>query len=413
MREARGALNIVLGSALVIRLLVLVLSSVVPDLQTFVVGGDAIGYEQLARNLFLHRAFMFDDGDLTSYRMPGYPLFLALTYVQWNTPLPAQLVQILADVITIFAVYLIGMQISKLPVVSLLAASAIALNPVMIVSSVSLYPDTLATAFVIVAMIILLKNGKSRFTGLLASVLLAAGIYMKPSIAIVSLALILAFALYRIMRFGRSYDIAYTLIMQLLIILFLLSPWIIRNHIVMDAIVPLTTSTGNNLFGGNNPQADGGYVSSEPYVLTNTSEIESDRIFTNRAFSWIRSNPGDFVRLLPAKILRLMSLLSLGTSGYLSVPDFVARIVGFITVSFYLLVLIGGIQVAASKHPYEGLILIAAPAAIFITTLMTFGASRFLLPGFPTLAVLASIGLEAAWSKLKVMISLSQSPSLN
>jgi hypothetical protein len=56
-------------------------------MQAFAEGGDAIGYTQLARNLLSHGSFRFDLGSPSAFRMPGYPLILAVTYVMWQTPL--------------------------------------------------------------------------------------------------------------------------------------------------------------------------------------------------------------------------------------------------------------------------------------------------------------------------------------
>ena len=103
-----------------------------------------------------------------------------------------------------------------------------------------------------------------------------------------------------------------------------------RNYVAFNGFIPLTTSTGGNLHGGNNEGADGGYVSSEPYVLPEVGEIESDRVLTARALEWIKLNPIRFLKLIPAKTGRLLSPMAFGTSGAYRLPDLLARTVDFL-----------------------------------------------------------------------------------
>jgi hypothetical protein len=162
----------------------------------------------------------------------------------------------------------------------------------------------------------------------------------------------------------------------------------------MRAFIPLTTSNGVNLLGGNNPESNGGYVFSDPYVLPNMSESESDREYTRRAMDWIKSNPASFVKLLPSKAARFVWPLSLGTSGYIVVPRTVFALVLSITLAFFGLAVFGTWQLVVKKRFLETALLLTPFVCLLLTSLLTFGAARFALPAFPTLAVLASLGFE-------------------
>jgi len=227
--------------------------------------------------------------------------------------------------------------------------------------------------------------------GIVASLALGISIYLKPTQLIVAFALLLLLSLRQLLAYGLK-ALNASILIPFSLIAILLAPWVARNLLVMQAFIPLTTSNGSNLYGGNNPDADGGYVSSEPYVLPNLSETESDRILTDRAMDWIRSNPGDFVKLLPAKAARYFWPLSLGTSGYFPVPKILSGITLIILVAFYALVLLGARRLVTTKRLWELALLGTTPILLLLLTLVTFGGARFSLPAFPALAVLASLG---------------------
>jgi 4-amino-4-deoxy-L-arabinose transferase-like glycosyltransferase len=393
MRRTK-ALVFVLILGLVLRLLLLLAASFIPALQRLVAGGDAVGYTQLAHSLYQARSFRFAAGGPTAYRMPGYPLFLAAAYVPWKLPLPAQLAQILADVLTAWITYLMARHLARGAAAPLLAAAAVALNPLMMVTSISLLPETLSILSTTLALFLLLKRPDSRRAWMIAALVLGFGIYLKPTMAPAALALLLLLATRRWIA-SRAWAAGVAVLAPFVIIAACVAPWLVRNCLVMDACVPLTTSNGSNLYGGNNSQADGGYVSDEPYVLPDMSEAESNRVFTRRAMAWIGANPADFLRLLPAKAARFFWPLSFGTSGYIPVPSPVFAGVLMGTIAFCALVAYGTWRLAVAGRWWELAVLAVTPAVLLLLSLLTFGAARFALPGFPGCAVLACCAVEA------------------
>lgn len=385
----------ILGAAFVVRVAVLAIYPSLPLIQSLVEGTDAVGYVQLSQNLLGAHAFHFDGGGATAYRVPGYPLFLVFSYALWQNLLPTQIVQIVIDVLTVFATYHIAKQISVSPASPFLAAAVVALHPLMVVTSLSIRPETLAVFFVTLAILLLLRTPNSLRAGIVAALLLTIAVYLKHVLIAAALIFLLAFAVRSLLvsTLKRAQLAAW---LPLLMLLLLLAPWVARNYVALGAFVPLTTSSGSNLYGGNNPQADGGYVSSEPYVLPHVTEVESDRLFTERAINWIQSNPLAFAKLLPLKIARLFWPLSLGTSRSVEVPGIVSAAILAITLTFYALVLYGAWRLALARHYWALLLLSTIPLTLVLFTLLTFGAARFLLPAFPVFAVLAAKGVEIA-----------------
>jgi hypothetical protein len=385
----------ILGAAFVVRVGLLAIYPSLPLVQWLVEGTDAVGYMQLSQNLLWTQSFHFDGGAATAFRVPGYPIVLVFTYALWQNLLPTQILQIAVDVLTVFVTYQIAKQISDSPVTPLLAAAVVALHPLMAVTSLSFRPETLAVFFLALAILLLLRSPNSIRTGVVAALLLTVAVYLKHILIAAAVVFLLAFAV-RLLLVSGLKRVQLAAWMPLLILALLLTPWVARNFVALGAFVPLTTSSGSNLYGGNNPQADGGFVSAEPYVLPHVTEVESDRIFTERAISWIQSNPLAFAKLLPLKIARLFWPLSLGTSRSVEVPGIVFSLILVITLTFYSLVLYGSWRLAMARRYWELLLLSTIPLTLVLFTLLTFGAARFLLPAFPVLAVLASKSVEIA-----------------
>jgi hypothetical protein len=375
------------------RLVLLLFYREIPQLQLLIEGGDAIGYKQLAQNLILNGEFRFDDGTLTAFRMPGYPLLLAVTYVPWQTPLPTQALQIVVDVLTVLVVFEIGRNVTDSLIVPFLAAIVIALNPIMIISAISLYPETISILSICIGILLLLRFPHSTKAVGAASLVLTLGVYMKPTLILVALVLFIIYSVNNI--YNRELGTAQLrILLPFFIMPVLLTPWVVRNILLMEAFVPLTTSNGVNLYGGNNPQADGGYIFAGPYILPDMSERESDDEFTRRAVEWIKANPADFMKLLPAKAARFLWPLSLGTSGNITLPLIVFAMILSVTVIFYGLVLLGTLKLYNTGFAYETALLLTPFLCLLISSLLTFGAARFALPAFPFLAVFASLGFQ-------------------
>jgi 4-amino-4-deoxy-L-arabinose transferase-like glycosyltransferase len=83
-----------------------------------------------------------------------------------------------------------------------------------------------------------------------------------------------------------------------------LSPWLVRNYVVFDEPLLLRTGFGPNLRGGNNPQAQGWWVTAYSYddpVLFEQYKRQGELAFSTEqgrlAREWIAANPGRFAEL--------------------------------------------------------------------------------------------------------------------
>lgn len=386
------AIWIIFSGALLIRLAAVAMSSLYPPVQRLVLWGDAGVYAQLAQNLLLDGTFHFSGGSATAFRMPGYPFFLALTFATLQTPIVAQLIHVAADLLVMFCTLRMAEYLFKSSLVSLLAIVILALHPILILSNVTLYAESLGLLSTTLALLVLLRSENRLSSGWLAGIALSVGIYMKTNLLLVAMFMVFVagckwFSLQGIRGFVKA------VFPPMLVIVLAMLPWVWRNWVVMDAFIPTTTSNGVNMYRGNNPLADGGAASDQPYVLPGMSEVESSAEFSRQAWEWIRANPGTFIRLLPAKAWHFVWPLALSASGTIQANALLTGVLFLITLVFYLLAAAGTWVCFRQSLVWEVLLILSPFIALLGLSLLSYGGIRFSLPALPGLAILTSAGL--------------------
>jgi hypothetical protein len=100
-------------------------------------------------------------------------------------------------------------------------------------------------------------------------------------------------------------------ILGVFIILTLLSPWIIRNYIVFDKIIPFTTNAGLNLYRGHNPYAIGNWGSQDfsKDIHNNSDNINFELVFNKYYFNKaIESIPNNLTLELEYPFIKIFNL---------------------------------------------------------------------------------------------------------
>jgi hypothetical protein len=82
----------------------------------------------------------------------------------------------------------------------------------------------------------------------------------------------------------------------------LLGPWAARNHSAIGKPVLVSTNFGFNLWMGNNPQSNGGYM--DPLPDAPKDEVTRERYYRQKAIDYIVAHPADYL-VLAAKRARL------------------------------------------------------------------------------------------------------------
>ena len=236
---------------------------------------DARAYARIARSLhqdgtFTQRGpFPPRDVQQSSNYSPGLPLFVAGIYeVSGGVHLRlARLVLAAVGALAALLAYLIGRRLSG-PGAGLIAAGVVAGYPALLEYQGMLMTEPLAATLLSGAVLAVLwasDPGRGPAAWALPGALLGAMSLVRPEYLGVSVLLAIVVAARGLVRRGRAGGLAPAGVLMLALVV-VIAPWTVRNALVLDRFVPLSTGGGQVLFAGTylpsdgNPQKVGGEV---------------------------------------------------------------------------------------------------------------------------------------------------------
>jgi hypothetical protein len=227
-----------------------------------------------------------------------------------------------------------------------------------------------------------------------ACALFATATYMKASLTLVPPLLIGITALLSRASWRRS---AGATILALALYCGLLTPWWVRNAVELQAFVPFTTSSGQNLYLGNNPRNPDGGVD----WATNVDQIEAARLFAvpnevarNKAFTaeavtYIQAHPVAFLIVALKKFVRFWSPVP-NAAGYQGVYAFIS-LATFVPV----LILAAFALIRWWRNWRATMPLVLTIGYFTLLYVVTIASVRYRLPIEPLLIALAAQPLSA------------------
>lgn len=389
---------------------------------------DLTLYPLFARGIADGAGYVSLGGHPTAYYPPGYPFFLG--GIQWvldrvglgeHLVLVAGLVQAVLGGIAVGAVVVIAHRVvggARGRLAGVVAGGTLLLWPNLVQHSSLMLSETLFIAlFVVMLAALVLSEADERDVPpllLAAAVLSGLCTLVRPQSAVLTIpAVVLAWAL------GRP-DLRRLLLRAGVLVLgtvLIVAPWSIRNAVVFDGFVPVSTNTGDNLCMGFNPDATGGFMFAEAcetgefYVDGPEQELRRDAEARSRAIDWATSNLGALPALSWTKVQltyrddrdALAALESFGEDQFLSSST--RTVLGGISDVYFFgvlsLAVVGG--VVAVLRGWRGRARSTAPLLVVFVTLagavvpvLSFADTRFKVPLAPCFAVLAAVAVCAA-----------------
>ena len=263
------------------------------------------------------------DGDAT-YRpeileVPG--LALVLSGLWWATGneryAELQWLQIVIDSAMVLVVYWIGLQLTQRRRVALGAAALYALWPGAILLAKTPSLDSWAPFFVISALALFLwaRDSKYRWAKLtLLGVLVGVGMYFRPFVILVPIALALANARRTTTRRTLESALVPTLIALLIIV-----PWTVRNAVEFHKFIPMRAGIGQALWEGlgERPNEFGAVnddVAATDWALARRPDLEPgtpafDDFMLDNALDAIVHHPAHYAELVLRRALLLLPCL--------------------------------------------------------------------------------------------------------
>lgn len=227
-------------------------------------GDDAHAYYALAKSLYTEGSFGGPTFEDPSDWSPGAPLLYAASFYATAGAREgtARIVELLLGLATIVVVYLLGRRISCRPA-GLLAAFAVAVYPPFIHSVGALYSEPPAMFTLPAAVLAFLwasdgLGGRPRARWLVPGLFFGLTALIRPEYLLVGV----AFAVLALIRIWHARGWRPGLAGTALFIVALLLPivpWAVRNQVVLDRTVPISTGGGKALYVGTFLPADGEY----------------------------------------------------------------------------------------------------------------------------------------------------------
>lgn len=267
-----------------------------------------------------------------------------------------------------------------------------------------LLSETIFITLLIASFYFLYKWKESEFEGgnlylfLLFSV---AAIYTKATTAFLVPLLAPAFVLFAKKDIRKSLKI---LVISCLVYMTLLSPWWVRNYVLLDSFVPFTTSSAYNLYLGNNPankhggcdwsiDVDREEVAS---MREGRSELERSSLFKSKAKDFIAQNPDRFLELAWMKFKRFYNI----TPNAESFNSGFYKWVSVFTFGPVLFLFVLGVFVSIRKFNY--LVPIYALIAYFtLIHMIVISSLRYRVPIEPFMIIVAAFALSFLVQQIK------------
>jgi len=256
-------------------------------------------------------------GDQVFFRAPLYIYILGLIYyIVGPSLLFARIFGHIVGLISVYFTFRIGRTIFNRPA-GLMAALLHALYPIAVFFESELLVDNLFTMLFELSILLIIYAVRKRQNKyyIMAGIIIGLAAITRPLI----LGLLPVYIIW-IFIGERSFRFALLKNLLLLLIAFaVILPVSIRNKLVGDDFVLVSSSGGINFYIGNNPSADG-LTASMPRPLGHNWEInditriaedetghqlkpsEVSSFWLDKALDWIKSNNSDFIRLYLKKI---------------------------------------------------------------------------------------------------------------
>ncbi len=368
---------------------------------------DQVDYEVLAFHLVTGQGYAINPGQPTASRTPGTSFTLAPIYAAIGRSFTAGRVWfcVLSALTCVLAVWLGSLGFNR--GVGLLAGLGLALYPGHAYNAMHFVSETPFGFWMMLALVATAvawqrrqDSAAKRYTcDTLAGVCWAMAIYTRPQLM---LAVPFAGGLALIACVIRDREPLKHVAVQVVVLSLVLSPWVIRNAVVMGKPT-ISTITGYGLWGSHNeltfsdPTHRGGWVKASVLIdadhpLTG-DEVERNDQATRYGVAAIRAHVQQMPALIAAKLWRLVTPIK-DTDNRLVRIAFAA---GWIVVApLFLLGTVVGLKRSATVTW-----LLALPVlATLASTVIFYGSVRFRDAVAPAFMVLAAAGGQWVWHRL-------------
>jgi 4-amino-4-deoxy-L-arabinose transferase-like glycosyltransferase len=343
------------------------------------------------------------EGLVTTFRAPGYPLFLAGIYLLFGLEQRfayARVIQAILSAALAPLTAVLALRLGAAPRPAFAAGAVLALYPILWLYPIGLASENTFLLLVLLGLLATLAAARRARPG--AS--LAAGLILgAATLTRGALALFLPFAAVWLWRRAGLRHAALLTASASAVLL----PWMVRNSLILGRPSFVENSAGYNLFVGYYPQGNGNFdVRASVIPLSILDDGERDRWTMQQALGFIRDDPWRAVRLIP---LRFASFFGLEDRElvYFYSNDYFGPIPRPLLLLGYLVLVLPfpAIALGASLAPAFGprpalgpalerhgrVLVVGLTAALLLAYIPILAEPRYHLPLVPALACYAAI----------------------
>ena len=355
---------------------------------------DAGTYEGLADSI-RENGELVDAGGNRATVAPGYPVFIAGCRVLFgDSDLAYRLPQLVLGVLTVLFVYLLARKIwGRL---AALGASALAaIDPFAVFFETLELSEGPALCLLVLTALLAWTARERLWAAPAAGAALALTALVRPGWAMLGIVLVLAALVLPGSDRPRPARVVLNIFFATVALCLAMSPWWIRNHLIFDEFVPLTTGGGATFYESNSPDATGGpaypqTVTPRLRELPAMGELERGRRLRKDALDWIKANPKSFMKLAAIKFGRTWSPVP--NYGPYRKWEYIAP--GALAWAVVLLLALGGGFFLTGDRSGKRRIYCLLPAvAVALTHVVLLGSVRYRLPAWPFLEIAAGAAL--------------------
>jgi 4-amino-4-deoxy-L-arabinose transferase-like glycosyltransferase len=358
---------------------------------------DSFLYNVFAQNIASGKGYAFPDGGLTVYWPVGTSAVYATLYHLFGVSfLPIVLFNLVIGTAIVWLTYTIALRYLGKPVATF-SALIVACWPILI-QFTTILASELIFIFLILAAIYVWGSKQSSpiLRALVWGALICAATYIRPT-ALPLLLLLPLLSWLSGLTFKQSLA-QLTIAVATAAILF--APWVYRNHVLFNQFVLVSANGGANLWMGNNPLSNGGYMDLPNIEFKN--EVARDKYFKKEAINFILNNPLSYLKLMCKRAITTYKSETIGVvwNGALEkelskTSLFILKL--FSTVYWWCIImasLMGVYELYKRRSLVWHHALFAVTAFFFAFPILTVAQDRYHLPINPFLAIFAAYALD-------------------
>ena len=382
---------------------------------------DPTFYSLYAEQIADGNGYRLPSGEPTAYYPIGYPAALGavvwlvqLLPVPYDLPMVAGWFNLVAGMATVVAVFELARRLLDDTRVGLVAAALVALWPNLVLHTAAALSETFFNLLLVLALLVLLGTpwpARPPWGRLVAfGVLLGASALVRPISLLVLPALLVVWG--RSAGWGWKPAVG-ALAATSAAAVAVIAPWSVRNLVVLDSPVVISTNIGDNLCIGRHPGATGAFHLTD-YCFAGFDglerpeyELARNRETTRRALEHIRGHPLDEVPLLWRRAYHTMrddhdaldAVESYGADVFIPKGwrSLLARVADLWFFAVLAVAALGIPRFRREADPRRAAFLWSM-VAVAVPPLIFFGHPRFHVPVVPFLAVLAASAGVAMWT---------------